>query len=84
MTQQASRQKVRVGKVVSDKRDKTVVVTVERRVRHRLYQKTVRHLTKFKAHDEANAYQVGDMVRIVETRPLSLTKRWRVIELLSG
>ena len=83
MTQQATKQKVRVGKVVSDKMDKTVVVVVERRVQHRLYRKTIRHISKFKAHDEANTYQVGDVVRIVETRPLSLTKRWRVLELVS-
>jgi small subunit ribosomal protein S17 len=83
MTQQASKQKVRVGKVVSDKMDKTVVIVVERRVQHRLYHKTIRHISKFKAHDEANTYKVGDVVRIVETRPLSLTKRWRVLELVS-
>ena len=81
-TQTGERRKVRVGRVVSDRMDKTVVVAVERRVRHRLYGKSIRHVTKFKAHDEANAYQVGDMVRIVETRPLSKTKRWRVTELL--
>ena len=75
--------KVRVGRVVSDKMDKTVVVAIERRIRHRLYHKSIRYITKFKVHDEANAYRLGDQVRIVETRPLSRTKRWRVAELLS-
>ena len=75
--------KVRVGRVVSDKMDKTVVVAIERRIRHRLYHKSVRHIDKFKAHDPANAHRVGDEVRIIETRPLSRTKRWRVAELLS-
>lgn len=81
-TQTGERRKVRVGRVVSDGMDKTVVVAVERRVSHRFYGKTVRHLTKFKAHDEQNAFRVGDVVRITETRPLSKTKRWRVTELL--
>ncbi len=74
------RRKVRVGQVVSDKMDKTVVVAVERRQRHRLYGKSIRRITRFKAHDEANQYHVGDTVRIVETSPLSKTKRWRVME----
>jgi small subunit ribosomal protein S17 len=81
-TQAGERRKVRVGRVVSDGMDKTVVVAVERRVQHRLYGKSIRHLTKFQAHDENNAYRVGDVVRITETRPLSKTKRWRVTELL--
>lgn len=81
-TQTGERRKVRVGRVVSDGMDKTVVVAVERRVSHRFYGKTIRHLTKFKAHDEQNAFRVGDVVRITETRPLSKTKRWRVTELL--
>jgi len=81
-TQVGERRKVREGRVVSDHMDKTVVVAVERRSQHRLYKKSMRHVTKFVAHDEANIYQVGDVVRIVETRPLSKTKRWRVIELL--
>jgi small subunit ribosomal protein S17 len=62
--------------------DKTVVVAVERRVHHRLYHKSVRKLKKFKAHDESNEYRVGDLVRLLETRPWSKTKRWRVTELL--
>ncbi len=75
--------KTRVGKVLSDKMDKTVVVEVESRRPHPRYKKIVRHRTKFKAHDEANACNVGDMVRIVETRPLSKDKRWRVTEIVT-
>jgi small subunit ribosomal protein S17 len=74
--------KIRVGVVTSDKADKTVTVVVERRFAHPLYGKQVARSTKYHAHDEKNEYQVGDVVRIVETRPLSKTKRWRVIELL--
>src|SRR4051812_30190334 len=74
--------KVREGLVVSDKMDKTVVVAVEDRVKHRLYGKVIRRTTKYKAHDEANACGVGDRVRLMETRPLSATKRWRVVEIL--
>ena len=76
------RRKVRVGLVVGDKMDKTVVVAVEWRRPYALYRKSVRRRTKFKAHDENNEYRIGDTVRIRETRPLSKTKRWRVIELL--
>jgi small subunit ribosomal protein S17 len=82
MSEATGRHKIRVGRVVSDKMDKTVVVAVERRVHHPLYHKSVRHLAKFKAHDEQNAYRVGDLVRIIETRPMSATKRWRVTDLL--
>lgn len=74
--------KVRVGRVVSDKMDKTVVVAVERITRHPLYGKTMRKTKKFKAHDEKNACQTGDKVRIIETRPLSKEKNWRVLEIL--
>jgi small subunit ribosomal protein S17 len=74
--------KVREGLVVSDKMDKTVVVAVEDRVKHGLYGKIIRRTTKYKAHDEANACGVGDRVRLMETRPLSATKRWRVMEIL--
>jgi small subunit ribosomal protein S17 len=74
--------KTRVGVVVSDKMDKTVVVSVERTVRHPLYNKTMRQTIKFKAHDEANECSVGDRVRIMETRPLSRDKRWRVVEIV--
>lgn len=74
--------KERTGRVVSDKMDKTVVVAVETLVRHPLYQRTIRRTKKFKAHDEENACRVGDKVRIMETRPLSKEKRWRVVEIL--
>ncbi|WP_067934877.1 30S ribosomal protein S17 [Alicyclobacillus kakegawensis] len=74
--------KVRVGKVVSDKMDKTIVVAVEERVMHPLYGKTVRRTKKFKAHDENNEAKVGDVVRIMETRPLSKEKRWRLVEIV--
>ena len=70
------------GVVVSDKGDKTVVVKVERRLAHPLYGKAVARSKKYHAHDENNEYQVGDTVRIVETRPLSKTKHWRVVELI--
>jgi small subunit ribosomal protein S17 len=74
--------KVREGLVVSDKMDKTVVVEVEDRVKHPLYGKVLRRSSKVKAHDEANSAGVGDLVLITETRPLSATKRWRVVEVL--
>ena len=76
--------KERVGTVVSDKMDKTVVVAVENRFPHPIYQKTVSRTTRYKAHDETNACRVGDRVRITETRPLSRTKRWQVAEVLSN
>ncbi|MDQ0190413.1 30S ribosomal protein S17 [Alicyclobacillus cycloheptanicus] len=74
--------KVRVGKVVSDKMDKTIVVAVEEYVKHPLYGKTMRRTTKFKAHDENNEAKMGDTVRIMETRPLSKEKRWRLVEIV--
>jgi len=74
--------KERVGTVVSDKMEKTVVVAVENRFPHPIYQKTVSRTTRYKVHDEDNACRVGDRVRIIETRPLSRTKRWRVAEVL--
>jgi small subunit ribosomal protein S17 len=74
--------KTREGLVVSDKMDKTVVVVVEDRVKHRLYGKVIRRTTKYKAHDESNACGVGDRVLLMETRPLSATKRWRIVEIL--
>ncbi|HEY8720494.1 30S ribosomal protein S17 [Pengzhenrongella sp.] len=74
--------KSRRGYVVSDKMEKTVVVEVEDRVKHPLYGKVIRRTSKVKAHDEANAAGVGDLVIIMETRPLSATKRWRVVEIL--
>lgn len=82
MEKKRGQRKVRVGRVVSDKMDKTVVVAVETFVRHPLYGKVVRRTKKFKAHDENNACRVGDKVRIMETRPLSKEKRWRVVEIL--
>lgn len=74
--------KVRVGRVVSDKMDKTVVVAVETFVTHPLYKKHVKRTTKFKAHDENNECGVGDVVRIMETRPISKEKRWRVVDIV--
>ena len=74
--------KVREGYVVSDKMDKTVVVAIEDRVKHRLYGKVLRHTTRLKVHDEANSAGVGDRVRVMETRPLSATKRWRLLEIV--
>ncbi len=71
-----------VGTVVSNKMDKTVIVLVERLVKHRFYHKYVRRRTKFAAHDEANACQIGDKVSISESRPLSKTKRWRVNKII--
>jgi small subunit ribosomal protein S17 len=81
-TETRSYRKIREGLVVSDKMDKTVVVAVEDRVRHALYGKIIRRTTKYKAHDESNACGIGDRVRLMETRPLSATKRWRVVEIL--
>ena len=74
--------KVRTGVVVSDKMDKTVVVRIDRQVRHSLYSKTVRRSSKLAAHDEANDAHVGDTVRVMETRPISKSKRWRVVEIV--
>jgi small subunit ribosomal protein S17 len=74
--------KVRTGVVVSDKMDKTVVVEVEDIRQHRLYQKTIRRTSRLKAHDEQNTAGTGDIVRLAETRPLSATKRWRVVEII--
>ena len=74
--------KTREGLVTSDKMDKTVVVVVEDRVKHPLYGKVIRRTSKVKAHDEANAAGVGDLVRIMETRPLSATKRWRLLDIV--
>jgi small subunit ribosomal protein S17 len=82
--EQASRafRKIREGLVISDKMNKTVVVAVEDRVKHALYGKVLRRTSKLKAHDESNQVGVGDRVLIMETRPLSATKRWRVVEVL--
>ena len=77
-----SSRKVRVGKVISDKMDKTVVVAIEDRVAHPLYKKIVGRTYKLKAHDEQNTCVVGDVVKVMETRPLSKDKRWRVVEIV--
>ncbi|RNL81018.1 30S ribosomal protein S17 [Nocardioides marmorisolisilvae] len=82
VTQERTSRKVREGLVVSDKMDKTVVVTVEDRVKHALYGKVMRRTVKLKAHDEQNECGIGDRVQIMETRPLSATKRWRVVSIL--
>lgn len=77
-----SKRKVRVGNVVSDKMDKTVVVAVETFVTHPLYKKQLKQTTKFKAHDENNECGIGDVVKIMETRPLSKDKRWRIVNIV--
>ena len=77
------KRKAKVGRVVSDKMDKTIVVSVERLTRHRVYKRVIRLTTKFKAHDERNEAHVGDTVRIEEARPLSATKRWRLTEIVA-
>ena len=76
------RRKVREGLVVSDKMDKTIVVAVEDRIKHRLYGKVMTQTTKLKVHDEANAAGIGDRVVVMETRPLSATKRWRLVQIV--
>jgi len=82
MTEQKSRKTEKVGRVVSDKMEKTVVVAVDYLKPHPLYRKIIRKTSKFHAHDEENTCKVGDIVRIEESRPLSRTKRWRVIEIV--
>jgi small subunit ribosomal protein S17 len=74
--------KTRIGVVVSNKMDKTAVVAVERRIQHPVYKKFIKRTTKFKAHDAKNECQIGDTVKIMETRPLSKTKRWRIVEVV--
>jgi small subunit ribosomal protein S17 len=81
-TQERNRRKVRTGVVVSEKMDKTVLVSMDRKFRHPLYGKIVRRSSKLAAHDENNDAHVGDTVRVMETRPLSKTKRWRVVEIV--
>ena len=81
-TTDRSRRKIRTGIVVSDGMDKTVMVRIDRQVRHALYGKTVRRSSKLAAHDEANDAHVGDTVRVMETKPISKSKRWRVVEVL--
>ena len=79
---QQTKRKTKVGRVVSDKMDKTIVVSVERLARHRLYKRVIRLTTKFKAHDETNDARIGDTVLIEESRPLSATKRWRLVDVI--
>ena len=76
------KRKTKVGRVVSDRMDKTIVVSVERLARHPLYKRVIRLTTKFKAHDETNDARIGDTVRIMETRPLAKTVRWRVTDIV--
>jgi small subunit ribosomal protein S17 len=78
----AERRKVLSGEVVSDRMDKTITVKVERRMRHSVYERVIKRSKKYHAHDEQNQCQVGDQVRIIETRPLSKTKRWRLLEVV--
>ena len=82
MTEERALRKVRVGMVVSDKMDKTVVVAIEDNVKHPVYGKIIKRTLKVHAHDEKNECGVGDKVRILETRPLSKTKRWRLVEII--
>ncbi len=81
-TQQRASRKVRLGRVVSDKMDKTVVVQVTDLKSHPLYKKVIQHRVRFKVHDEGNECKIGDLVRIMEIRPLSKDKRWRVVEVV--
>ncbi|MBJ8347507.1 30S ribosomal protein S17 [Antrihabitans sp. YC2-6] len=81
-TAERNRRKVRTGYVVSDKMEKTIVVELEDRVKHPLYGKIIRRTTKVKAHDEAGTAGIGDRVQLMETRPMSATKRWRLVEVL--
>ena len=82
MEEQRGYRKTRVGTVVSDKMDKTIVVAIKTKVRHPLYGKMVNRTRKFKAHDEENQCGIGDTVRIMETRPISKDKRWRLVEII--
>ncbi len=79
---ESKKRKAYIGQVISDKMDKTVVLAVTRRIAHSRYGKTVTRTTKFKAHDEKNECKVGDVVRFIETRPLSKEKRWKVLEIV--
>ncbi len=82
MTVERANRKSRIGNVVSNKMDKTIVVSIETLVRHPLYKKLIKRTTKFKAHDENNECNIGDRVKIMETRPLSKDKRWRLVEIV--
>lgn len=82
MNQERNKRKQRVGTVVSDKMDKTVVIAVTEHVRHPLYKKYIKRTVKMKAHDELNECGIGDRIRVMETRPLSRDKRWRLVEII--
>ena len=82
MSDSRNERKVRVGKVLSNKMDKTIVVAIQELIQHKLYKKSVKRTVKFKAHDENNQAQVGDLVSIMETRPLSKQKRWRLVQIV--
>jgi small subunit ribosomal protein S17 len=82
MSEERNARKVQTGKVVSDKMDKTIVVAIETHKKHNLYHKRIKFTKKFKAHDENNTAQIGDIVKIMETRPLSKDKRWRLVEIV--
>lgn len=82
MAEERNQRVVRIGKVVSNKMDKTIVVALERKIPHELYQKGTAHTIKFKAHDENNECNIGDIVKIMQTRPLSKQKRWRLVEVV--
>lgn len=79
---ESNKRKAFIGRVVSDKMDKTIVLAVTRRIAHSRYNKVVKRTTKYKAHDEKNECKVGDMVRVIETRPISRDKRWKVLEIV--
>jgi small subunit ribosomal protein S17 len=79
---ESNKRKSFIGRVISDKMDKTVVLAVTRRIAHSRYNKVVKRTTKYKAHDEKNECKVGDMVRVIETRPISKEKRWKVLEIV--
>jgi small subunit ribosomal protein S17 len=79
---ESNKRKSFIGRVISDKMDKTVVLAVTRRIAHSRYNKVVKRTTKYKAHDEKNECKVGDMVRVIETRPISKDKRWKVLEIV--
>lgn len=82
MAEERALRKVRIGKVVSDKMDKTIVVAIEYNKKHPLYKKIMKQTYKLKAHDENNECQIGDKVKVMETRPLSKEKRWRLVEIV--
>ena len=82
MSERTTSRKTRVGRVISDKMDKTIVVAIEDRVAHPLYKKIIQRTYKLKAHDEKNECRIGDRVKVMETRPLSKDKRWRLVEII--